>query len=246
MDLGLAGRTALVTGAGSGIGRAVCRVLAAEGCRVVAIGRTASTLDETVAGIPGASVFVADVRLQASWDRILGAVGRADILVSAAAAPNTSARLTAVTPDAWQKAIDTNLTAVWCGMAAVIPGMVQAGWGRLVALGSLMGEQGGFQDGPYAVSKGGLIALVRTAALEYGSRGVTSNLVVPGRIDTERTVGVSERVADALRKAIPLGRFGKPEEVAAAVGFVCSDLAAYMTGAVVHMTGGRELGKLGI
>lgn len=254
MDLGLADKGALVVGASRGIGRSIALALAAEGAAVGLIARDEAALDTVATEIRstgGRTLSIpADIRLPAIWepirDRLESDLAPVSILVWAAAAPDRPARVPSIPAEHWDNVLATDLTAFWRCAAAFLPGMARRGWGRVLAIGSLMGTQGGFSEGAYAAAKGGLVGLARTIAQEYATRGVTANVVVPGRIATERTAGVSERVADAMRKAIPMKREGEPSEVAAVVAFLASERASYVTGAEIPVTGGRELGMLSL
>ncbi|MBM3274721.1 MAG: SDR family oxidoreductase, partial [Candidatus Sericytochromatia bacterium] len=172
--------------------------------------------------------------------------GPVSVLVYAAAAPDRPARIPNIPQDHWDEVLATDLTGMWRCCAAFLPHMAQHGWGRVIAIGSLMGAQGGFSEGAYAAAKAGLAALIKTVAQENARHGITANIVVPGRIATTRTAGLSERVSEAVRKAIPAGRVGTPEEVAAVVAFLASVHASYVTGAEIPVTGGRELGMLAL
>ena len=254
MDLGLTGKGALVVGASRGIGRAIAEAFAHEGSSVGLVSRDPATLEAVAAAIASGGgrclAHPADVRDPAVWDavrqRMETELAPVSILVWAAAAPDRPARVPSITPAHWEEVLATDLSGMWRCAAALLPGMAQRGWGRILAIGSLMGTQGGFSEGAYAAAKGGLVGLVRTIAQEYAARGVTANVVVPGRIHTERTAGVSERVAEAMRKAIPMKREGEPAEVAAVAVFLASERASYVTGAEIPVTGGRELGMLSL
>lgn len=254
MDLGLAGKGALVVGASRGIGRAIAQALAAEGAAVGLVARDEAALAALAAEIGstgGRSLAIpADIRQPGIWEpireRLESNLAPISILIWAAAAQDRPARVPSISPEHWDDVLATDLTAFWRCAAAFLPGMAQRGWGRVLAIGSLMGTQGGFSEGAYAAAKGGLVGLTRTIAQEYATRGVTANVVIPGRIATERTAGVSERVAEAMRKAIPMKREGEPSEVAAVVAFLASERASYVTGAEIPVTGGRELGMLSL
>lgn len=251
MDLGLSGKTALVVGASRGIGRAIARSLVQEGARVALVGRSPESLGELKRELGDhARSLVLDVRDPDAWgflrETVEADLGPVDVLVYAAAAPDRPARVGSIPASHWQEVLDTDLTGFWRATATFLPGMTQRGWGRVLALGSLMGAQGGFSEGAYAAAKAGLSGLVKTIAQETARQGVTANLVVPGRIATERTAGVSERAQEAMRKAIPMRREGTPEEVAAVVTFLASTWASYVTGAEIPVTGGRELGMLSL
>ncbi len=256
MDLGLTGKTALVVGASRGIGRAVALALGAEGMRVAVMGRSAEALAETVdqlraGGAQAGSVVLDAARAdQARWlearEAIEAELGPVEVLVYAAAAPDRPARLATLPETHWNDVLATDLGGLYRCAQVFLPGMAQRGWGRVMALGSLMGLQGGFAEGAYAAAKAGLVGLIKTIAQEYARQGITANLVIPGRIATERTAGLSERAAEAMKKAIAMRREGTPEEVAAVVAFLASVQASYVTGAEIPVTGGRELGMLSL
>lgn len=255
MDLGLSGTTALVVGASGDLGAAIATALAAEGVAVVVVARREEPLQALAAAITAAGgralarpldVVAAD---EAAWKALRAELeadfGPVGILVWAAAAPDHAARITSIPEAHWAATLATDLTALWRCAAAFLPGMAKARFGRVIALGSLMGAQGGFGEGAYAAAKAGLGGLVKSIALEYARFGVTANVVVPGRIATSRTATLGDAAAEAMRRAIPLGREGAPAEVAAVVAFVASRAASYVTGAELPVTGGRELGRPG-
>lgn len=255
MNLRLDGKVCLVIGASRGIGRAIALALAAEHAVVGLVGRDAAGLAQTLQAIETAggrgAAWPFDARAssedwQALRQRCEAELGAADVLVYGAAAPDRPARFASISAEHWQEVMATDLEGFWQCASAFLPGMGQRGWGRVMALGSLMGKQGGFSEGAYAAAKAGLGGLIKTIALEYGARGVTANLVVPGRIATERTSGLSERAAEAMRRVIPARREGRPEEVAAVVAFLASELASYVNGAELPVTGGRELGMVAL
>lgn len=254
MDFGITGKAALVVGASRGIGQAIATALSVEGMGVAVVARTASALEAWVScardrgGAAAAFVFDARTADAAAWRQLHDHVGSTlapvDVLVYCAAAPPRPARLPNITPEHWEEVLQTDLLGFWRAVGAFLPDMARRGWGRLIALGSLMGRGGAASEGAYAAAKGGLCALVKTAALEYARFGITANLVIPGRIHTPRTAQLSDRHVEAMRRAIPLGREGTPEEVAAVVAFLSSTQASYVTGAEVPVTGGRDLGAI--
>lgn len=249
------GKTALVVGASRGIGRAIARTLAAEGAAIVPVARDAAALEALAREIREAGgqavPLAADARDPTTWLAVCERLEALEvppvaILVWSAAAPDRPARVPSIAPEHWDEVLATDLTGLWRCVAAFLPGMARYGWGRVLAIGSLMGMQGGFAEGAYAAAKGGLVGLVRTIAQEYATRGITANILVPGRIATERTATVSDRVAEAMRKAIPMRREGGVDEVAAVAAFLVSERASYVTGAEIPVTGGRELGMLSL
>lgn len=254
MDLGLAGRRALVTGAGRGLGRAAALALAAEGAEVVALSRGAGPLAETAsraAGLPGTvSPVVADLADAAGLAAALDAVGtdRVDVLVANTGGPPPSSA-SGVPAGDWQAWFDALVLPV-VGLAdRVLPGMRRRGWGRLVVLAS----SGVVAPIPgLALSnalRAALVGWAKTLAGEVAADGVTVNVVVPGRIATGRVAALDEaraaregrtagEVAAASAAAIPMRRYGRPEELASVVAFLAGEPASYVTGSAVRVDGG--------
>ena len=225
-------RVALVTGASRGIGRAVAQRLSTEGLRVAVSARNKATLDETAAGCTGPTLVLPDdITDPAAPDRLFDAVerewGRVDVLVANAGA-GVSARVHRTSDADWQSMLDINLTAPFRCVRRAIPGMLDAGYGRIVAMASIAAKHGDPYIAAYTASKHGLLGLVRSAAAELATTGVTVNAVCPGYVDTPMTdatiagiVDKTGRTADEAREIIagkqPTGRLVTPEEVAGAV-----------------------------
>jgi 3-oxoacyl-[acyl-carrier protein] reductase len=252
MELGLTGRTALVAGSTSGLGLATARALAAEGARVAICGRRAGTARELAAELPGAAGFEVDLTEPGSAERLAAAVagelGPVDVLVlnSGGPPPGPAAGLPA---DAVRTALETLLLRQVELVAAVLPGMRANGWGRIVAVGSSGVQQPLAGLALSNVARAGLAGYLKTLAGEVAPDGVTVNMVLPGRIATDRVAsldrGRAERegadVADVearSRATIPVGRYGRPEEFGAVAAFLCSDQASYVTGEQVRCDGG--------
>lgn len=246
---GLKGRVALVTGSARGIGRAIALGFAAEGCSVVVNYRGSRQEAEEVARriTAGAKaeclVRQADVsreeEVAAMIESAVARFGRLDILVNNAAIGGGRAFLD-IEPAEWHEMIENDLTSVYLCSRAVLPHMLRAGWGRIINIASTSGMTGGTSGGHYAAAKGGVIALTKSLGREFASRGITVNAIVPSKIETEmleRALGGEEQKR-ALRERIPVGRFGRPEEIAGLALFLASDSAAYITAETIVASGG--------
>lgn len=252
MDLGIAGRVALVTGAGKGIGRAIAEALAAEGCRVVLVSRTPLELETAAMAIRAqgleAHEFPLDLVDTAQVAELFAELDRRDLAVDILV-NNANVNLDAyvefvdIPIERWLGLFEQNLGALGRVTQAALPGMVARGWGRVVNIGSLAGVIGGAKQVPYATLKSGLEGFSRSLALEVSRQGVTVNVVHPGLVMTERTEGL---VKDKARKWIELKtatrKLSTPMDVAHLVAFLASDLAGNITGCSYNVSGGVELG----
>ena len=242
----LAGQVALVTGATRGIGRAIAADLAARGATVVGTATTeagAATIDTALADHAGKGI-VLDVRDGAACDAAIDAIqkefGALHILVNNAGITQDTLAMR-MKDDDWGAVIDTNLSAVFRLARGVMRGMIKARGGRIVNITSVVGSAGNAGQANYAAAKAGVAGLTRSLAKELGSRGITVNCVAPGFIDTDMTKGLSATQIEALTGQIPLGRLGRPEDVAAAVAFLVSPAASYVTGTTLHVNGGMYM-----
>jgi 3-oxoacyl-[acyl-carrier protein] reductase len=239
------GRVALVTGASRGIGEAIARRLAAEGAIVLAAARSTSVLDRVVADIAKsggrARVLEIDVSQPASIEsamkNALEEHGQIDVLVNNAGIAEDNLILR-MSREAWDRVLMTNLTGAFLLIQAVVKGMVRRRYGRIVNVTSVVGLMGNAGQANYAAAKAGLVGLTRSVARELGSRNVTCNAVAPGFIATAMTDRMTEAAREVLSGQIPLQRLGAPDDVAAAVAFLASEDAAYVTGAVLNVSGG--------
>lgn len=248
MDLGIKDKVALVTGAARGIGKACALRLADEGAKVAIIDIIdPKEVVEEIKSAGGESYgFVADVSDPREVDeavrRIKNQYGPVEILVNNAAVVTTVARLPKMTDMMWNKDISVNLTGAFNTTRAVFADMATGSWGRIVFIGSLAGIMGAFAQSSYAATKMSLVGFARSVALEGGRYGITANVVAPGMIGTEvMKASVSEDMRERVRKRIAMGKEGDPEDVADAVAFLCSELAGYITGQVLPVSGGLDL-----
>jgi len=244
-----ASRVAFVTGASSGIGQAATIALAGAGCRVVAGYSTnadgaALTVKEAQERSDAMSVRidVADPNsVDAAFAEIEAAFGPPEILVNNAGI--TRDGLLLKMDDAqWNDVVRTNLDGAFYTIRRATPKMLRARWGRIVNIGSVAALAGSAGQVNYAAAKAGLVGLTRSVARELASRNITCNLVAPGPVATAMTDALSEQRRQEMATQVPLGRFGTLEEVAGVIAFVCSDLAGYVTGAVIPVDGGLGMG----
>jgi 3-oxoacyl-[acyl-carrier protein] reductase len=245
----LEGKTAFVTGASQGIGRACALALAKAGARVALAARNEANLEAVAAEITAASghakSFVMDVAseasIQAAAKAAIAHFGSVEILVNNAGITRDTLLLRMKRAD-WDAVLNTNLTSAYLCIQQVIGSMLKQRWGRIINVTSVFGQTGQAGQANYASSKAGLIGLTMAIAREVGSRSITCNAVAPGFIETAMTSGLSDDLRQTATKMIPLGRVGTPEEVANAVAFLASEDAAYITGHVLNVNGGMLMG----
>jgi 3-oxoacyl-[acyl-carrier protein] reductase len=239
------GKVALITGASRGIGEAIARKLAAEGAEVLGAARTAEALEKVVEQVRSAggkaSALALDLAdpasIEAGVKSVLAGHGRIDVLVNNAGVAEDSLVMR-MSKDAWDRVIATNLTGVFLLTQAVIKAMLRKRYGRIVNITSVVGLMGNAGQANYAASKAGLVGLTKSVARELGSRNITCNAVAPGFIATAMTDKMTGAARESLTRQIPLGRLGTPEDVAAAVAWLASEEASYVTGTVVNVSGG--------
>lgn len=247
LDDRLHGKVALVTGGSRGIGEAVCRALAAKGATVAVHYRTqkemAQQAVERIRAAGGeANTFGADLSEPEAVSRLVNDVvstwGKVDILVNNAAEMHT-ARVVNLSDDDWDRILSVNLSAAFRCARAVLPGMLERGWGRIISVTSQAAYNGSVSHAHYATAKAGLAGFTYSLAKEVATAGITVNMVAPGRILTDMiTEEASRREAEWLAQ-IPMRRYGQPEEVAGAVAFLASEAAQYISGATIHVNGGQ-------
>ena len=242
-------KTALITGASRGIGFVVAGQLAEAGYHLAICGTRQATIDqaaEKIRAASGAEVLARAVDVS-DRDQIQGFVkettnhfGRLDVLVNNAGITrdNISMRMKA---EEWDAVINTNLSSVFHAMQAALRPMMKARGGRIINISSVVAGMGNPGQLNYCASKGGVEAMTRSLAREIGSRGITVNAVAPGFIETDMTADLGEEAHAQLTSQVPLGRLGQPQDIAAAVCFLASDAAAYITGQVLHVNGGMHM-----
>ena len=233
-------RTALITGASRGIGLACAQALASAGTRVILAARDAAKLEAASAAIPDSTWVTIDLSSQESIKEAFAKAGPVDILVNNAAVTKDGLALR-MKKDDWDAVLATNLTGAFLAVQQVMQGMMKQRWGRIINISSIVGETGNPGQANYVASKAGLIGLTKSLAQEIASRNITVNAIAPGFIDTDMTAALSDELKQNMLGHIPLKRFGKPEDVAAAVKFLASEEAGYITGAVLNVNGGMYM-----
>jgi 3-oxoacyl-[acyl-carrier protein] reductase len=233
----LEGKTALVTGASRGIGRAIASELAAAGAAVVIGYRTGKDEAEALASELGARAVQADVSNAEEAARLVAEAGDLDILVNNAGLTRDGL-LARMPDDDWRVVLETNLSSVFYTCRAVCRPMMKKRAGAIVNVSSIVGVHGNWGQTNYAASKAGIIGFTKSLARELGSRNIRANVVAPGYVKTQLTDVLPEEATAAMLQNTPLGRLGEPEDVAGAVRFLCSDEASFITGEVILVDGG--------
>jgi 3-oxoacyl-[acyl-carrier protein] reductase len=233
----LEGKTALVTGASRGIGRAIAVELAAGGASVVIGYRSGKDEAESLAAEIGGRAVQADVSNETEAKRLVDAAGQLDILVNNAGLTRDGL-LARMSDDDWRTVIETNLSSVFYTCRAVCRPMMKKRAGAIVNVSSIVGVHGNWGQTNYAASKAGIIGFTKSLAKELGSRNVRANVVAPGYVKTQLTEVLPEEATAAMLTNTALGRLGEPEDIAGAVRFLCSDAASFITGEVLLVDGG--------
>ena len=244
MKIDLSGRVALVTGGGRGIGRSIALALGACGAKVAVVDINKANADAVAAEIGGARGFLCDVTVAADVVALVEAVekefGACDILVNNAGITRDNL-LVRMKDEDWDAVLSTNLRSAFVATRAVSRGMMKRRWGRIVNMASVVGIMGNKGQANYAASKAGLIGLTKSVAKELASRNILCNAIAPGFIETDMTAAMTPEARDSLIREIPLERLGQPADIAAAVVWLASDLAAYVTGQVIVVDGGLAM-----
>ena len=238
------GKRALITGSARGIGAAIATRLASEGARVAIADINLERATEIAASIgDNAQAISLDVTSPESWQSAINEAnqlwGGLDILVNNAGIAGRSAPAWELSIDEWREVIDIDLTGVFLGCQAAMPGMIERGYGRIINISSIAGKEGNPNAVPYSAAKAGVIGLTKAIAKEVATKGVIVNAITPAVIATEILEQVSEEHINYMTSRIPMGRVGQPEEVAALACFLASDEVTFSTGAVFDLSGGR-------
>lgn len=241
----LTGKTALVTGATGGIGGAVAKALHAAGARVVLSGTRQEALDALAAELPGSVAVACNLSDPVAVDALVGAAEEAagvplDILVANAGLTRDQI-LVRMKDEDWQTVITVNLESYFRLSRAVTKGMMRRRAGRIIGITSVVGVTGNPGQSNYAASKAGMIGFSKSLAQEVGSRGITVNAIAPGFIESPMTDALNDAQREAILGKIPAGRLGSGGEIAAAVVYLASDEAAYVTGQTLHVNGGMAM-----
>jgi len=242
MNSSLQDQVALVTGASRGIGAAIANMLAAEGARVFGTATSdagaAAINDRGVDGLTGLTLDVNDVDgISSVLSEITEQASAPTILVNNAGVTRDQL-LMRMSEEDWETVLDTNLRSVYRLSKACLRGMMKARKGRIISIASVIGSMGNAGQANYAAAKAGMMGFSRSLAREVGSRSITVNVVAPGFIDTDMTRELNEAQRESMLKDIPLNRLGEADDIAAAVAFLASESAAYITGQTIHVNGG--------
>jgi len=241
----LSGKKALVTGASGGIGGAIAAALHSQGAAVGLSGTKVAALEALAAKLgERASVLPADLADPASADRLVAdaeaALGQVDILINNAGLTRDALAIRLGDED-WQKVLDVNLTAGFRLARACLRTMMRRRWGRIIGIGSVVAHSGNPGQANYAAAKAGMVGMSKALAAEVAQRNVTVNVVAPGFIETAMTAALTDSIKQRLLEMIPAKRMGRPEDIAAAVVYLASEEAAYVTGQTLHVNGGMAM-----
>ncbi len=249
MDLGIAGKVAVVTGGARGIGKAVAQSLAREGCKVALFDVWEDGLATSEAEFNEAQVMAIGLKtdvsnpdqVNQSFAKVNETLGPVEILVNSAAVLDNIGKIEQMAQAMWQRDLNVNLTGVFNCVRGALPSMQKSNWGRIVTISSVAGVLGGFGQAGYAATKAAVIALMKTVALEQARYNITANAVFPGIIGTEMFQFMREDMKERIRKRTVWRKEGEPADVADPITFLCSQRAKYITGAALDISGGITL-----
>ena len=249
MDFGLSGKNVVVTGGARGIGRAISLGLADEGANVAVLDFNLEGAEETAQMVREKSCKSAAVKVNLSdydsvcqaFEKVVADLGSVDVLVYCAAITDNMATIEKMSVENWNREIAVNLSGAFYCIKQVGPSMAKNKWGRIILISSRAGLDGGFGQCSYSSSKAALCGLAKTAALEYGRSGVTSNVVFPSLANTPATQGLPAEMTERIIKRIPTRRLQEPDELASMVAYLASEQARSVNGAEIMVTGGIEL-----
>jgi 3-oxoacyl-[acyl-carrier protein] reductase len=240
----LTGKTALVTGASGGIGGAIARALHAQGAKVAVSGTRREALEALAAELAGAVVLPCDLADRAAVEALVPkaeeALGQLDVLVANAGIARDNL-LVQLRDEDWEQVINVNLTSTFRLARAAVKGMMRRRFGRLIGIASVVGVTGNPGQSNYTAAKAGMIGMFKSIGKEYAKRGVTANCVAPGFIASPMTDKLNDKQREAILAMVPAGRLGAGADVAAAVVYLASDEAAYVTGQTLHVNGGMAM-----
>ncbi len=246
LSIDISNKKALVTGSTRGIGKAIAQVLAQANAKVIITGRDEGKAVEVAQDIAqnygvetlGVEMDISNEEsIKRAFSKIEETFGGVDILVNNAGITKDKLFLRMSLED-WEEVLKVNLTGTFLVTSLAVKYMLKARWGRIVNISSIVGFMGNVGQVNYSTTKAGLLGFTKSLAKELASRNITVNAVAPGFIETDMTSVLSEEIKSSYLKNIPVGRFGKPEDVAYVVAFLCSDMASYITGEVIHVNGG--------
>jgi 3-oxoacyl-[acyl-carrier protein] reductase len=240
----LTGKGALVTGATGGIGGAIAKALKDQGAQVAISGTRADKLEALASELGGIPFFPCNLKdrdaVAALTGQAEGAIGTLDVLVNNAGITRDNLFMR-MSNDEWDEVIAVNLTATFVLCRAALRNMMRRRRGRIINIASISGVIGNPGQGNYAASKAGMVGMTKSLAREVASRNITANCIAPGFIETPMTHALTEKQVETIAAAIPAGTFGKPDDIAAAVVYLASDEARYVTGETIHVNGGMAM-----
>lgn len=233
----LAGKTALITGGSRGIGKATAQALKTLGASVIIHGQNPHTLDETAKELGGCGTIAADLSDPTAAEKIAAQAGKVDILVNNAGITR-DALFVRQSQQQWDEVMQVNVDSVVRLTRALLPAMSKSDWGRIVNVSSIVAHMGNVGQTNYITAKAAISGFTKALSKEVARKNITVNAVAPGFIETDMTNGIPENIKESLMAQVPAKRFGQPDEIAAAIAFLCTPEAGYITGTTIHVNGG--------